>query len=427
MARTDSEKTPAMRLNALRREWGLSAVDEATAKAQSTALEPLSKWLRGGQDSPKVVIRAVQLLLADPERIGVDRRPAVETVIQQVSELWANAGVETQGMFGLQAMLLAAWPYDLTRGSFALAPLFDSAWEVMRGRPHQQAQINAWRQQLPRSTGTEDHFQDVELDAPAVAVESEELPLPNPDPNMQHLENYRGNSWSFSNFSTQLIGVLESHRAALTTLDSRTNATIAALSETLTQLANQIEPVLTTSLSQSRALSNFLWWGQSRYSQAARRPYRRIENATERLWWMAWEASKLALDLAVDPAASFLVETLYQLEGKADDQKRPLKDWLGELILVLRSLHQTGRQTGTLAMSETLKQLATEDALGLPVTWARLEAENPKRQDSDIGERAREALAIDLDAPISRGDWAAWLFREALLDRQLHGKEDEED
>lgn len=418
-----------MRLNVIRREWGLSAGgDETTAQAQLRALEPLAKWLREGADSPKVVIRAVQLLLADPELSGVDQRPAIETVIHQVTDLWANAGVEAQGMLGLQAMLLAAWPYDLSSGGFALAPLFDSAWEVVRGRTRQQAQLNAWRQLLLHSPGTENGLQDVEFDVPAAAVESKELPLLDPDPNMQHLHKYKSQSgWGFGNFSEQLIGVLENHRAALAILDARTNSTIAVISETITQLVNQIEPVLTTSLSQSRAIQDFLWWGQSRYSQAARRPYRRIENTTERLWWMAWEASEFALDLPSDPAASFLVETLYQLEGKVDDQKRPLKDWLSELIPVLRRLHQTGQQAKTLAMSETLKELATEDALGMPVTWARLEAVNPKGQDSDIGERARKELAIDVDAPLSRADWAAWLFREALLDRRLQDDEHEED
>ena len=66
MARTDSEKISAKLLNVIRREWGISAGgDETTAQAQLRALEPLAKWLREGADSPKVVIRAVQLLLAD--------------------------------------------------------------------------------------------------------------------------------------------------------------------------------------------------------------------------------------------------------------------------------------------------------------------------------------------------------------------------
>jgi hypothetical protein len=144
---------------------------------------------------------------------------------------------------------------------------------------------------------------------------------------------------------------------------------------------------------------------------------------------MAWEASELALGLPADPAASFLVETLHQLEGNVDTPKRPLKDWLGELIPVLRDLQQTSQHADTLALSGTLQELAQEDALGLPVTWARLEAANSKGKDSDLAERAREALGLDVDEPISRGDWAAWLFREALLDRHLHEDEheDEED
>ncbi|HYO52421.1 GTPase-associated system all-helical protein GASH [Archangium sp.] len=427
MARTDSEKTPAMRLNAIRREWGLSAVDEATAQAQSKALAPLAKWLREGEDSPEVVIRAVQLLLADPELSGVDKRPAVETVIHQVSNLWANAGVEAQGMFGLQAMLLAAWPYDLNRGGFALAPLFDSAWEVMRGRTRQRAQINTWRQQVQVEDDGREDTSEIELDVPSLTPQAEPLTLPDLRPNFENLNKLRMAGQSVGTQVAEIISIVEGHKNGLTILARRLEPTLEVIPEAITNLVNQIEPALNGLLSQSRATQDFLWWGQSRYSQATRRPYRRIEDATERLWWMAWEASELALDLPADPAASFLVETLYQLEGKVDDQKRPLKVWLGELIPVLRNLHQTGQRTDTLAMSETLEELATEDALGLPVTWARLEAMNPKGQDSDIGERARKALAIDVDAPISRGDWAAWLFREALLDRRLHDEEHEED
>lgn len=427
MARTDSEKTPAMRLNDLRREWGLKSSDEATAQAQNKALEPLSEWLRSGEESPEVIVRAVQVLLADPELSDVDRRPAVETVIHQVSEIWANAGLEAQGMLGLQAMLLAAWPYDLTYGGFALPPFFDSAWEVMRGRARQRTQLNAWRNQLPLPGAEADSVQDVGLEAPTVSVSSPEIPFSEPDPNLQHLQVFKDSNAYFSHIGKQLIDILEGHRRGLAILDNRTKSTIKVASAAITRLVSQLGPALTASLTQSRTMSNFLWWGQSRYSQAARRPYRRIENATERLWWMAWEASEIARGLAVDPAASFLVETLYQVEGKADDQKRPLKDWLGELIPVLRSLQQNRQHTEILTLSEPLRELATEDALGLPVTWARLEAENPKGQGSDIWERAREALALDLDAPISRGDWAAWLFREALLDRHLQDKQDEED
>jgi hypothetical protein len=422
VARTDSDKTPAMRLNAIRREWGLSAVDEATAQAQSKALEPLAKWLREGGDSPEVIIRSMQLLLADPELSGVDKRPAVETVIHQVSNLWANAGVESQGMFGLQAMLLAAWPYDLTSGGFALAPLFDSAWEVMHGRTRQRAQINAWRQLRPLQTENGDSTSHVQLNPPDVAIGSPKLQFAESDPDLRFLVKHKDSNIYFSQFSDQLISLLSSYRQGLITVDAWADSIRTGVSTALADLANQTGNALNNLAGQSPSTLDLLWWGQSRYSQAARRPYRRIKDATERLWWMAWEASELALGLPADPAASFLVETLYQLEGTAvEKQERPLKDWLGELISMLRSLPQTD----TLIMSETLEELATEDALGLPVTWARLEAMNPKGKDSDFGERAREALALDVDAQLSRGDWAAWLFREALLDRYLHDHDEE--
>ncbi|KFA93007.1 GTPase-associated system all-helical protein GASH [Archangium violaceum] len=423
MAKTDSEKTPTMRLNAIRREWGLSSVDEATAQAQGKALEPLAKWLREGEDSPEVVVRAVQLLLADPELSGVDKHPAVETVIRQVSDLWANAGVEAQGMFGLQAMLLAAWPYDLNSGGFALAPLFDSAWDVMQGRTRQRAQLNAWRQLLLVQTDDGDSTDDVQLDVPDVAIGAPAIHWPENDPNLQHLAKYKEQNAFFSHVGAQIIDLFKINRQGFVAVVTWANSIRTEISKALANLTHQTETALNNASSRSPSTLDLMWWGQSRYSQAARRPYRRIENTTERLWWMAWEASEFALNLPSEPAASFLVETLYQLEGNVNEPKRPLKDWLGELILMLRGT----APTDALIMSETLKELATEDALGLPVTWARLEAMNPKGKDSDIGERAREALALDVDAPISRGDWAAWIFREALLDRHLHDHDEEQE
>jgi hypothetical protein len=260
------------------------------------------------------------------------------------------------------------------------------------------------------------------LNPPDVAIGSPKLQFAESDPDLRFLVKHKDSNIYFSQFSDQLISLLSSYRQGLITVDAWADSIRTGVSTALADLANQTGNALNNLAGQSPSTLDLLWWGQSRYSQAARRPYRRIKDATERLWWMAWEASELALGLPADPAASFLVETLYQLEGTAvEKQERPLKDWLGELISMLRSLPQTD----TLIMSETLEELATEDALGLPVTWARLEAMNPKGKDSDFGERAREALALDVDAQLSRGDWAAWLFREALLDRYLHDHDEE--
>ncbi|HVG60997.1 MAG TPA: GTPase-associated system all-helical protein GASH, partial [Hyalangium sp.] len=186
-----------------------------------------------------------------------------------------------------------------------------------------------------------------------------------------------------------------------------------------TALRETKQSLRTSSLNQEQEL---LWWGQARYSTILGKPYRRIEDAAERLWWMAVEASALATDVDVEPAASFLMETLLQIDDDINT-KRPLRDWLTELFKTLRRLH-AGKQyadSDAMKLTNTLKQILEKDPLGLPVSWVHLQAIDSTLQEADFAERAKESLGLDLDIPIDRGEWAAWVFRESLLDWRLAG------
>jgi hypothetical protein len=412
----DAEKTPAALWNQLRREWGLvDKVDEATAKAQNKALKPLQEWLKTGVDSPEVVVRSVQVLLANPETPGVEKRRSVSEVAEQVSSIWARAGVGSQELLGLQAMLIAAWPYDLKHGGFELVPMLDSVWSTKRGGERYQPQINEWRTAVCEPS--EASLQNLKAPTPAsVAVPAPPaLETQKAEVHMQYLRQHANVQWNYNGFSTQLIGVLDAHAADVRNLSNHLATLPNALglfTKSFNSVASQLTKEVNQALEQHRPEVHLLWWGQARYSPRLRKPYRRIKNPNERLWWMAWEASELSSGLDVEPAASFLVESLVQL-GDNVNQKLPLKQWIQDFITVLRGAEWRPR------MANHLEALAKADCLGLPVTWARLQAEKADAPGAVLEEVAREALGMDLDAEIDRGEWASWVFREALLDWHL--------
>jgi hypothetical protein len=179
----------------------------------------------------------------------------------------------------------------------------------------------------------------------------------------------------------------------------------------IAETSAQFREVLQKRVGRLARQQDILWWGQARYSHALRMPYRRIKDPDLRLWWMAWELAGFAkLDeqgTEIEPSASFLVEILRQ-SGEDVDEQRPLHEWIQRLMDAVRSPKMVP------AVSPPLAKLAAKDATGLPVTWARLQAAKPGSPANTAD--ATEAVALDLSLTIDRGQWAAWLFREALLD-----------
>jgi hypothetical protein len=423
---TDTAKLLAERFRNIRQDWDLRA-DVSTFQAQNKALAPLHAWLRRGEDDPEVVIRAVQVLMADPERPGIHKRLAVNHVFKQVSDAWENAGLDEQDVHILRGMILATWPYELTSGGLGLVPLLDSTWMAISSRLSRDKQFAEWRKHIV-SPGDQRHSS---LTAHHKVSGTSSLGTPFADievsdysEKLTELEGLRSNY--MGNLPAHIAKLISEQRDDIEALTDRLNEVSNALAQinshfvTLSEQTNKTKvhvPALSSQL-------DLLWWGQSRYSRATQLPYRRISDTTQRMWWMAWECSELATNLEVEPAASFLIETLYQLDAKADDPKRPLKSWVTEFIAALRLINENELHANAMGMSSRLEKLAKEDPLGLPVTWARIKAAERKPSEESIEEQLREQLGVDPETQLDRGDWLSWMFRESLLDRHLQDGED---
>ncbi|WP_309896696.1 GTPase-associated system all-helical protein GASH [Archangium sp.] len=418
MATNDSEQL-AERFREFCQEWDLSS-GVAEIQAQNTALVPLHAWLLTGMNTPEVVIRAVQVLMADPERPATRKRPALKQVFKQVSQAWGNAGLNEQDVHILRGMLLAAWPRERTDGAARLVSLLDSAWIAIESRLTKEKRlIEDWRRQQLAYTEVASSHQPQKTPSSADSFVEELQPIDVGDieqtlGTMERLhEDYTD---TLAKYSANLFRAHQDTLIRVTTHLDRTNLLLKQFGSTLANIPTLVSGTLRKSIASQIDL---LWWGQARYSSIKRRSYRRISDATERLWWMTWESSDLAMPLAVEPATAFLIETLYQLDNRSDAPKRPLKEWLAEFIGSLRQIHEHGQHVSAITMSKRLETLAREDALGLPVTWARLQAANPKPFEGSLEERIRTDISVDPDTLLDLGDWAAWVFREALLDRHL--------
>ena len=180
--------------------------------------------------------------------------------------------------------------------------------------------------------------------------------------------------------------------------------------DTLEENTGLVQQAISASARPREAQENLLWWGQARYSRALRKPYRRFQRPEDVAFWAPFEAATIChkANVDVEPASAYVVEVLHVL-GQNVDEKRTLSDWMGMLQATLRD---AGSKAPTLG--ERLSKLASEDALALPVTWARLQVGANKGLEG-----AEDAIALPLDATLDRGQWADWIFRESLLDLHL--------
>lgn len=391
------------RLSEIWATWGLSP-DVALGEVQLRALRAVSDWLEQGKTDPEIAIRAVQILLADPERPGWNRRASWVALRKVLKEAWANAGTGPDHLFYAQALLLAAWPSGSQEGWLSLAQLMDSAWEVMKGRGRQSTELNTWRQGARRDWGP-----GTEREKPAAADGGlEQLAdirfSDSFDKWWAHLSENVGTQWYYNNFAKQLVGILGDHRSAFDQIASA----LKVLMSTVQRQRDDLGARVTESIEHSRCEVDLLWWGQARYCRARQKPYRRMSDPEDVLWCTAYEAAQLARSLDVEPAAAYLVETLHALDQNIFEKKSLLR-WMEGLHAVLSTA-----ANAVPTLSQGLQQIAKDDALGLPVTWARLRA---AANEPLAG--AADAVALDLDAEIDRGQWASWLFREILLDLRI--------
>jgi hypothetical protein len=396
------------RLNDIWSAWGL-ALDTATSTTQMGALKDVMAWLARGEQEPFRVVRAVQYLLCDPERPGAHKRPAWAPLKRTVLGKWGSVANQAADVRLLQALLLAAWRDLPVRGGFRRAELLSSAWDARMARePEEQAAIqevwSSWVVDEPpapttpsarpqKNTLTKNGYDWSKVDQ-SLAKLQEQITV-----------GHGVQTWAQSLLPLQqeqlaaMKKVELDHRTALLTLSSQ-------LVTQLDEMRNAAEEV------RSAPLLQLLWWGQARYSRTLRRPYRRFPEKSDIPFWAAWEASQIAFDakVEVEPAAAYLVEVLHSL-GLDVEEKKPLREWMIELHASLARADDNVH-----SVCPALTKLASEDALGMPVTWVRLQSSARRGLEG-----AEDAVALDLGAPIDRGQWAAWIFREALLDRHSAG------
>jgi hypothetical protein len=415
----DTENQLADRFREIRRAWDLRP-GETETQAQNSALMPLHTWLRTGTEDLEVPLVAAQVLMVDPEMPAVHKRRALAHVFDQVSTAWKSAGFQEQDVLILRGMLLAAWPHELKTGGFALVPLLDSAWQAISGRASREKFIQEWRQQLlsPTSTAAAGSSGIERKDEAQQTIRQLlHINVADTGPITQTLKKLTVVQ-QFATVAQNTATALEAHHGALNALANQlnlANASLIRLDGGLSVLFNHVNTLGQGTGSQAM----LLWWGQARYSHNLRIPYRRISDAMERLWWMTWDCAELAQQLEVEPAASFLVETLFQVDRTVDAHKRPLVTWVAEFIEALRRIRAQGSSVDALAPGQRLSEFAEDDLLGLPVTWARLEAAKDRPSPGALEEHLRTQVGLDPQALIDRGDWAEWVFREALLDQKL--------
>ncbi|WP_437780664.1 GTPase-associated system all-helical protein GASH [Sorangium sp. So ce1097] len=403
------------RLIEIWRSWSL-APEVAFSEAQRRALDAVSAWLERAKREPEIAIRAVQILLADPERPDVKKHACWGALRRELKEAWANVGTGRDDLFYGQALLLAAWPGGTQQGWLSVAEPMDSAWEVTRGRQRQREDLVSWRV-TTRSPGATDE-QATGSEAEARALGADFTPFEgvtlSTESALQQVRKSAGQQY-YNTVGPHVSLVLNEHHAALATLSdavSRTSKECAWYSERLAAYIGQVVQDemrrMREERTKSRAELDLLWWGQARYCRACQKSYRRMSDPADVLWWAAREAAELSRSLDVEPAAAYLVETLRALNQDIFERK-PLLRWMEELHAAL-----TKAPSSAPPLSQRLQQIANDDALGLPVTWVRLQA---AAKEPLAG--ASDAIALNLDAEIDRGAWASWLFRETLLDLRL--------
>lgn len=394
------------------------------SKAQLGALDAVAKWLEAGQTDPEVMIRAVQLLLADPERSDVRQRASWVALRKAVQKQWTNAGTGKEHFFYAQALMLAAWPEE-PDGWLNRSVLLDSGWQLRRGQ--ESNEIAKWRTGLaPSWVPMVQPADATKVIAPlpkaAQLTKVGEVKSETKEAIKELNENGR-NAWNYS--GQAVITLLNAHNVAITQLSSamatlhgdvtQVNSTsywsLKNLTDHVNTSADKLRREVNAELIRSESKLNLLWWGQSRYCRALRKPYLRMKSdSATLLWWAAREAAELSLSVDVEPAAAYLLNTLHDLDQDIDEKKSVL-DWMKELDATLK---QAGDKV--VPLSACLDKIAKEDALGLPVTWVR--RRRMLRDDFDV-ETAKNDVALNLDEEIDRGDWASWVFRETLLDLYL--------
>lgn len=175
-------------------------------------------------------------------------------------------------------------------------------------------------------------------------------------------------------------------------------------------------------------LLELIWWGQSGYCHRLEKPYRKLKDPSEILFYAAFEVSERAISpsksnaektpsrkptptqiLAIAPTAAYLARVLKDL-GQNLDSQETLYGWLSRLHGILP-------ERSGLKLGAALEAPLAEDPLGLPVNWVRWLKWHG--QPFPSLENAQERIGFALDGKIDMADFAELVLRETMLDRFL--------
>lgn len=390
------------KLDEIRSSWEVQP-EYGQAQAQDKTLERLGEWLEEGANEPARIVRTVQVLLTDPDRPGSGRSARLNALpLGEGGTAVLGAEKRTQ-IVTAQALLLAAFSAMEPEGK--VTPRMLSALDVIQRGGREARFFAEW---VARHTSVEvqsfapppaqsEVTNPPTIAFPVLVIESKHWTV---------LENHRGaqTGWQWHNYSNQLVGVLESFKTCLESLqdtESQLNTELASYAAALSESRG------TSTTRCGDSLQEILWWGQARYCHSLREPFRRVTRGDPdgALWWASWEVANRSQNLPLEPVAAYLVETLAALGQSVDDDRRSLGAWMSALHATL-----TRAKIDLPPVGDGLKRLVTDDALGLPVTWVRMNASH-----KDLPSSADAAVGLDLMAELDRGQWASWILRELAL------------
>lgn len=419
------------------REWGLRDASEGGAQARRKALTALKDWLDGASSQPVRLFQAVQTLLAHPEVPSSPQNEAVKAVAKVISGDWNGYGgtEPNRDLQFLQAMLLAVWPREGEDSVLGLACLWDTPWEVMKGRDAQKSRIRAWqaeRRRLLLPSGkplmvqwtpslTAENVSTSKFTVQAVQIPSEKELTAEVTIYARHVNNQTVKQPPIPLLYKALVDLNAASTANaqqlqewLERLGTETNRALANAAQQTLNALQSLKPIVTT-LAQAQtppAELNLLWWGQARYSYLAEKPFRLLHDPDEVLLLAAEEIGERARTLPPEPTCAYLLETLHAL-GQDLHETQPLREWA---LRLLRALQKHNERLKSL--STTLAEWTPKAALGLPVTQLRLLSQKSAGEEQLLSV-LETSTQLDLSQQVSRATWASWVQREFLLSWRL--------
>lgn len=366
---------------------------DAESKGQRDALGDLGEFLQSG---PAAFLRGMQALLVDPDEAGGSKRGLFGDLWATIASDWASAGTADADVMLLQAMLLASdWP--ATGPAHMLGPALLSPWMALRGREKQRAQLERWREARARE---DMDGQPPSLSRPTKMHKSDA-------PALTALKNL-----SSGNFANDMSRWGLQPALSIAGFDALKNAVQAAIAETYGQMATlhvqtyeNLETVRDIAIKsdENTHMLDFLWWGQARYCHTLRTPFRHISDRPKMIWLAALEAAEHAVQLPVEPSASYLQEVLHGL-GLPLQEVRPLAIHFTELRDALNDLPRP-------SVPRELSTLLEQDAFGAPVILLCI---TPRISDDQL----HSQFGVAPDSELELGDWIAWVFRELVFVRR---------